>query len=98
MQQRLRGDAADVETDAAERRAALDEHDLLAEIGGAERGGIAARAGAEHQKVAFEIGLFASGLGRRRGRRGRRRGGRGSAAEGAAAAGVGADEVAPPAA
>ena len=58
MQQRLGRDAADVEADAAQRRAALDQHDLLAEIGGAEGGGVAARARAEHQHVAFEIGLF----------------------------------------
>ena len=29
---------------------ALDHHDMLAEIGGAERGGVAAGAGAEHQR------------------------------------------------
>ena len=44
VQQRLRRDAADVQADAAERRVALDEHDALAEICGAKRRGVAARA------------------------------------------------------
>ena len=53
---------------------ALDQHDLQAEVGGAERGRVAARAGAEHEQVADR--------GRRRRRRRvrprprRRRGGR----------------------
>ena len=45
VQQRLRRDAADVETYAAERRVALDQHRLHAEIGGAERGAVAAGPG-----------------------------------------------------
>ena len=51
MQQRLRGNAADVEADAAESRAALDEHDFLAEVGGAEGGRIAAGTGAEDENL-----------------------------------------------
>src|SRR5271167_2104155 len=57
VQQRLRGYAADVETNAAERLVPLDEHDLLPEVGGAKGGGIAAWARAEHEYVAFEIGF-----------------------------------------
>ena len=53
VQQRLRRNAADVEADAAELRPALDQRDFQAEIGGAERGGVAAGAGAEHDD--FEI-------------------------------------------
>ena len=44
VQQRLRRNAADVEAHAAERRVALDQHRLHAEVGGAERRGVAARA------------------------------------------------------
>ena len=43
VQQRLGRDAADVEADAAERLVALDQHDVEAEVGGPERGGVAAR-------------------------------------------------------
>jgi hypothetical protein len=59
------GNAADVEAHAAERRIALDQHRLHAEVGGAERRRIAARAGAEHQHVAFDVGAPAgrSGIG-----------------------------------
>ncbi len=46
MQQRLRGDAADVEANPAKRCARVDQHHVLPEIGGAEGGGIAARTGA----------------------------------------------------
>ena len=42
VQQRLGRDAADVQADAAEALVALDEDDVEAEIGGAERGGVAA--------------------------------------------------------
>ena len=55
MQQRLGGDAADIEADAAQRRALVDQHDLLSEVRGPERGGVAAGAGAEHEHVAIEI-------------------------------------------
>ncbi len=57
VQQRLRRNAADVEAHAAERRVALDQHRLHAEVGAAERGGVAARARAEHQHLAFDVGL-----------------------------------------
>ena len=50
VQQRLRRNAADVQADAAERRPALDERDLEPEVGGAERGGVAARPGADHDE------------------------------------------------
>ena len=51
VQQRLRRNAADVEAHAAERRPALDQRDLQAEIGRAERGRVAAGPGAEHDEV-----------------------------------------------
>ncbi len=47
MQQRLRRNAADVQTDAAELRPAVDEHHRQAEVGRAERGRVAARTRAE---------------------------------------------------
>ena len=65
VQQRLRRNAADVEADAAERRVALDQHGLHAEIGAAECGGVAARARAEHQHLAFDVDV-AGVSGRRR--------------------------------
>ena len=78
MQERLRGNAADVEANAAERRAPVDEHDLLPKVGRAERRRVAARSGAEHQNFRLEVGRRS---GRRRrlsdrwwGRKGRRRG------------------------
>ena len=43
VQQRLGRDAADVQADPAELRPALHQHDLLAQIGGPEGGGVAAR-------------------------------------------------------
>jgi hypothetical protein len=55
VQKRLRRDAADVETHAAERGVALDQHDLLAEIGRAERGGVAAGPGAQYQDVGMKV-------------------------------------------
>ncbi len=50
VQQRLRRNAANVQAHAAERRPALDQADLEAEVRGAERRGIAARARAEHHQ------------------------------------------------
>ena len=92
VQQRLRRDAADVQADAAERRIAFDDHRLQAEVGRAESRRVAARAGAEHQHFAVDVGLPVScGARHRRGgaaagasgvdagrrwRRGRRAGGR----------------------
>ena len=55
VQQRLRRDAADVQAHAAQRRVALDQHHLLAEIGGAERRGVAAGPGAEHQHLGVDV-------------------------------------------
>ncbi len=68
VQQRLRRDAADVQAHAAERRVALDEHRLHAEVGGAERGGIAARAGrrgpaSSHSTSALPANRPATGAG-----------------------------------
>jgi hypothetical protein len=59
VQQRFRRDAADVEADAAERRVALDEDRLHAEVGAAESRRIAARAGAEDEHLALEVGAAA---------------------------------------
>ena len=70
VQQRLRRDAADVEAHAAERRPALDQHYLLAEVGGPERGGVAARTRAEHEHLGVVVALRGD---RRRGGRRRRR-------------------------
>ena len=51
------------------RRPALDQHHLLAEVGGAERGGVAAGTGAEHQHLGVVVALRGDGrLGRRRAR------------------------------
>ena len=73
VQQRLRGNAAHVEADAAQHRPAFDERDLESEIGGAERGGVTAGTGAEHQQLRFavvrNVGLERPG-GFRRGRGG----------------------------
>ncbi len=43
VQQRLRGDAAAIEADAARLRRVVDERDVHAEVGGVEGGGVAAR-------------------------------------------------------
>ena len=68
VQQRLGRDAADIEADPAQRRPALDQHHLAAEVGGAEGGGVAAGAGAQHQHLGVEVALAgAGGLGRRGG-------------------------------
>jgi hypothetical protein len=56
VQQRLGRDAADVEADAAERRVALDEDGLHAEVGAAESRRVTARAGAEDEHLALEVG------------------------------------------
>ena len=73
VEQRLRGDAADVETDPPEHREALHQHHALAEVGGAKRCGVAPGARAEHEDVGPEP-LPGRASGRRGG--GRRRGGR----------------------
>src|SRR5690606_27942094 len=61
VQQRLGGNAADVEADAAELRVAFDQHGVEAEVGGAERGRVAAGAGTEDDDGAFDVGLAAGG-------------------------------------
>ena len=55
VQQRLGRDAADIEADATQRRPALDQHHLLAEIGGAERGRVAAGPGAQDQHLGVQV-------------------------------------------
>ena len=55
VQQRLRRNAADVQADAAERRVALDQHHLLAEVGRAERRGVATRPRAEHHDLGVDV-------------------------------------------
>jgi hypothetical protein len=70
VQQRFRGDAADVQADATERRVTLDEHRLHPQVGTAESRRVAPRSGAENQHLAFEVGTAGD---RRRGLR--RRGG-----------------------
>ena len=61
VEQRLRGDAAAVEADAAGVLFGIDQRDLHTEFGGEEGGGIASRAGADHGQadigeVAFAVG------------------------------------------
>ena len=51
MQQRLGRDAADVQAHAAQRRPALDQRDRKAQVRGAKRRRVTARAGAEHDEV-----------------------------------------------
>ena len=48
VQQRLGRNAADVEANAAQHGPAFDQRDLEAEVGSAERGGVAAGTGAQH--------------------------------------------------
>jgi hypothetical protein len=55
VQQRLRRDAADIEAHPAKRRPAIDQHDPLAEIGGAEGGAVTARSGAQHQHLGVKV-------------------------------------------
>ena len=63
MQERLRRYAADVEADTAESRITLDDHRAHAEVGGTERGRVAARSPAEYQHLAFDIHAPAAGTG-----------------------------------
>src|SRR5882672_251605 len=76
VEQRLGRDAPDVEADAPQPRVALDQDRLEAEVRRAERGAVAARAGADHQHAGFEVHLSAVRVGR--GRSGRWNGGGGS--------------------
>jgi hypothetical protein len=63
VQQRLRRNATDVETHAAQRRVTLDQHRLHSQVGGAKRGAVAARSGAQDEHLAFDIRLAAVGGG-----------------------------------
>ena len=58
VEQRLGRDAADVEAGAAERLAALGAGGLEPKLRSADRGDIAARAGADHQDVEIVISHF----------------------------------------
>ena len=51
VEKRLRGDAAHVEAGAAQRLAPFDDGDLLAKLRGADRGDVAAGAGADDDGV-----------------------------------------------
>ena len=57
VQQGLRGDATDIQADAAEALIALDEDRLEPEVGGAERGRVAAGARAEHEHLRIVFGV-----------------------------------------
>jgi hypothetical protein len=61
VQQRLGRDAAHVQADAAQRGVAFDDHDFQAQVRRAERRRVAARAAAEHQHVALQVGRAAEG-------------------------------------
>ena len=56
VEERLARDAAFVETNPAEGGAALDHRHLLAELGGAQGGNVAAGAGADNDQVE-EVGI-----------------------------------------
>jgi len=53
---RLRRDAADAQARAAELRLFLDAHDLHAQLGCADRGGVSARAASEDCDVNVHVG------------------------------------------
>ncbi len=57
VQQSLGWNTADIQTNAAQRGIALDQHHLLAQIGSAESGGVAAGAGAEDDYFGMQIGV-----------------------------------------
>ena len=75
VQERLRRNAADVEAHAAQRKVALHQHGLLAEVGRAECSAVATRPGTKDEHLAFDVRLAGVGGGsrnrRRRGCRGR---------------------------
>ena len=86
VQQRFRRDAADVQAHASERCVAFHQHRLQAQIRGPKGRRIAARAGAEYEHVALQVGAADDagcrrcsrrGFRRRHNRRGCRRGGGG---------------------
>ncbi len=68
VQQRLGGDAAHVQAHAAQGGVALDQDDLQAQVGGAEGGGVATGATAQHEHVAFQIDRAGEAAGRCRNR------------------------------
>jgi hypothetical protein len=55
MEQRLGWDAANIQTYAAQCRPPIDQYHLLAEVGGAERGAIAAWSSSQHQHLGVQI-------------------------------------------
>ena len=57
VQQRFRGDATDIEADAAELRVALDQNHVHAQVGGTECGGITTRTGTNDYQLAAVIGI-----------------------------------------
>ena len=57
VQQRLGRDAADVETNTAQRRVALDQDGLLAEVGGPKRGRVATGPGTQDDDLRAEVRL-----------------------------------------
>src|SRR5207244_5437608 len=57
VQQRLGGDAADVQADSAQPRVSLDQGRLEAEVRGAESGAVAAGARADHEYGRLEVDL-----------------------------------------
>jgi hypothetical protein len=71
VQQRLGRNATDVQTHPAQRLPAVDEDHLLAQVGGAERGGVAAGPTSQHEHFGMHVALGGNrrpraGPGRRR--------------------------------
>ena len=67
VQERLGGDAADVQADPAERRIALDQHGLEPEIGRPEGRRVAPRPRAQHHELGLDVAFARRRPGRRRG-------------------------------
>src|SRR6185437_1416971 len=65
LAQRLGRDRARVRADPAERLAAVDHGDAAAELGGLDRGALAARARADDEEVVVELHAVVIGGGRR---------------------------------
>ena len=66
VQERLGGDAADVQADPAERRIALDQHGLEPEIGRPEGRRVAPRPRAQHHELRLDVAFARRRPGRRR--------------------------------
>ena len=66
VQERLRRDAADVQTDAAEHIPTIDDVDLAAQVRGAESCGVAARPCADDEEIGVRVGGQRGLTGRRR--------------------------------